>query len=50
MTKAQMFAEAHKQAKLDCRAFRDQSYSRAFGNALRGFHAVAAGYSGSFVR
>ncbi len=45
MTKSQMFKEAHKQAKIDQKKF-GGDYSRRFGNALRGFYAVANGYRG----
>jgi hypothetical protein len=44
-TKAQMFQDAHAQAKIDCRKF-GGSYRVRFANALRGFHAVRAGFRG----
>ena len=50
MTNSQMFKEAHKQAKLDCRAFGGGLvYKEAFGRALKGFYAVKAGFNMQLV-
>jgi len=45
MTKAQMFTAAHKQARIEHRQY-GGAYRDAFGNALRGFHMVVAGFRG----
>lgn len=45
MTNAQMFTEAHLQARIDHKRF-GGSYRVRFANALRGFHAVRAGFRG----
>lgn len=45
MTKSNIFAEAHRQAKIDHKRF-GGDYRVRFANALRGFHAVAAGFRG----
>lgn len=49
MIKAAIFRAAHEQAKLDRAKFDFLTYRQAFANALRGFQAVAAGYTGSFI-
>jgi len=45
MTKSKLFAEAHKQAKIDHRRL-GGDYRVRFANALRGFHAVRTGFRG----
>jgi len=46
MSKSQMFNAAHKEAKLSLKFAPFLTYRQAFGNALRGFHAVKAGFTG----
>jgi hypothetical protein len=46
MTKSQMFNAAHQEAKLSCQRYSFLTYRQAFGNALRGFHAVRGGFTG----
>lgn len=47
MTKSQMFNAAHKDAKFHCERYPFLTYRQAFANALRGFHAVANGFTGA---
>jgi len=46
MTKSQMFNAAHKEAKLSLKFATFITYRQAFSNALRGYHAVAGGFTG----
>jgi len=46
MSKSQMFNAAHKEAKLSLKFAPFLTYRQAFANALRGFHAVANGFTG----
>lgn len=47
MTKSQMFNAAHQEAKLSLKFAYFLTYRQAFANALRGFHAVANGFTGA---
>lgn len=46
MTKSQMFNAAHKEARFTLQRYPYLTYRQAFSNALRGFHAVAGGFTG----
>jgi len=47
MSKSQMFNAAHKEAKFSLSRFPFLTYRRAFSSALRGYHAVANGFTGA---
>lgn len=46
MSKSKMFNAAHKEAAFTLRRYPYLTYRQAFSNALRGYWAVAGGFTG----